>query len=247
MTIRIVTVYPDLLGTYGDSGNGIVLEQRMKRRGLNVEHLRVNSHHSLPKADLYVIGGGEDGPQGLAAERLGNDTFFMEAVRKGAAIFAVCAGFQILTSSFVVTDGSSRPGLGLFDAETIRTDAPRAVGELVVRASAELGIGEVLLSGFENHGSRTTVGAGCATFATVLHGVGNGIGNIEGAIQESRVGTYLHGPALARNPDLADRLLVLAGSGTLSALDDERALDLRAERISSTGVAGANGRGDFAR
>ena len=61
MTIRIVTVYPDLLGTYGDSGNGIVLEQRMKRRGLNVEHLRVNSHHSLPKADLYVIGGGEDG------------------------------------------------------------------------------------------------------------------------------------------------------------------------------------------
>ena len=91
MTIRIVTVYPDLLGTYGDSGNGIVLEQRMKRRGLNVEHLRVNSHHSLPKADLYVIGGGEDGPQGLAAERLGNDAFFMEAVRQGAAIFAVCA------------------------------------------------------------------------------------------------------------------------------------------------------------
>ena len=173
MTTRIVTVYPDLLGTYGDAGNGIILEQRLKRRGLGVEHQCVNSHEPLPEADLYVLGGGEDGPQGLAAERLGNDASFMRRVSDGATVFAVCAGYQILTKSFVVMDGSSRQGLGLFDAETIRSNHPRAVGEMVVVADPVLGIGAVTLSGFENHGSLTQLHAGATALGQVTLGVGH--------------------------------------------------------------------------
>jgi len=247
VTTRIVTVYPDLLGTYGDAGNGIILEQRLKRRGLGVEHQCVNSHEPLPEADLYVLGGGEDGPQGLAAERLGNDASFMRRVSDGATVFAVCAGYQILTKSFVVMDGSSRQGLGLFDAETIRSNHPRAVGEMVVVADPVLGIGAVTLSGFENHGSLTQLHAGATALGQVTLGVGNGTGGGEGAIQGTRIGTYLHGPALARNPELADRLLELAGAPALSALNDERARELRQERISSAGAGRASGRAGSAR
>ncbi len=240
--MRIVTVYPDLLGTYGDAGNGIILERRMSRRGLDVEHVGVDSHGTLPRADLYVLGGGEDGPQGLAAERLGNDATFQLAVAEGALVFAVCAGYQILTRSFVVMDGTSRPGLGLIPAETIRSEAARAVGELVVSVEGIAGIEGVVLSGFENHGSRTQLDANVTALGKVMAGIGNGTEGCEGAVYERCIGTYLHGPALARNPELADWLLVQAGAGSLAPLDDSRSLDLREERITWALSGKANGR-----
>jgi lipid II isoglutaminyl synthase (glutamine-hydrolysing) len=240
--MRIVTVYPDLLGTYGDAGNGLILERRMSRRGLEVEHVHVDSHEALPRADLYVLGGGEDGPQGLAAERLGNDATFQLAAAEGALVFAVCAGYQILTRSFVVMDGSSRSGLGLIPAETIRSEAARAVGELVVNAEGVTGLEGVVLSGFENHGSRTQLDANVTALGEVMAGVGNGTEGCEGAVYERCIGTYLHGPALARNPELADWLLVQAGAGSLAPLDDSRSLELRRERITWALSGKANGR-----
>jgi CobQ-like glutamine amidotransferase family enzyme len=50
------------------------------------------------------------------------------------------------------------------------------------------------------------------------------------------VGTYLHGPVLARNPALADRLLSWAlGDVTLPPLDDTAAQSLRTERLDAAG------------
>ncbi len=42
----------------------------------------------------------------------------------------------------------------------------------------------------------------------MTRGVGNGVGDgLEGVTQGSVIGTYMHGPVLARNPELADLLL----------------------------------------
>ena len=231
--LRVVVVHPDLLGTYGDFGNGRVLENRADWRGIPVELIPAPSDVALPTGgDIYCLGGGEDGPQVRSAERLG-DGALATAVAGGAAVLAVCAGFQIIGTVFPGADGRDHDGVGLVDAATVRSEEPRAVGEVVAEPYRDDGWPVVLptLSGFENHQARTRLGPGARPFARVTSGVGNGSGAVDGAVAGKVLGTYLHGPVLARNPALADLLIALATGRRLDALDDEEERALRAERL----------------
>ena len=58
--LTVCVVYPDLLGTYGDGGNGVILAKRAAWRGVDVTLLQAPSDRPLPEADLYTVGGGED-------------------------------------------------------------------------------------------------------------------------------------------------------------------------------------------
>jgi hypothetical protein len=226
--LRIVVVYPDLLGTYGDGGNGLVLLRRAERRGIDAELIQATSDGPVPSADIYTLGGGEDGPQVQASESLAADPQFAAAVENGAVVLAVCAGYQIVGRSFPAADGTSVPGLGLLDVRTEKGRGVRSVGEIVVDAELP---GAGVLTGFENHGGVTTLGPNARPLGRVRVGIGNG-DRTDGAWAGRVVGTYLHGPALARNPKLADVLLSWAsGSDELAALDDSRAQALRAERL----------------
>jgi CobQ-like glutamine amidotransferase family enzyme len=247
--LRICVVYPDLLGTYGDGGNGEILARRTAWRGTAVELLAAPSSQPLPVADLYCLGGGEDGPQVLAAERLLADGGLSRAVEAGAAVLAVCAGYQIAGEHFPDAQGVERQGLGLLGITTSKGKGPRAVGELVAEVPGvdEGGLGLGLLSGFENHGGITRLAPSTKPLARVRVGIGNGAGDAsEGAVNGRVVGTYLHGPVLARNPELADQLLCWAmGREDLEPLDDSIALDLRAERLRA--VSWAKRRAESAR
>jgi CobQ-like glutamine amidotransferase family enzyme len=226
--LRIVVVYPDLLGTYGDGGNGLVLARRAERRGIPAQLVEATSDRPLPTADMYTLGGGEDGPQVQATQSLADDGTLARAVGDGAVTLAVCAGYQILGTTFPSADGTPVPGLGLLDVATVKGRAPRAVGEIVVDADLP-GVGA--LTGFENHGGVTEVGPGARPLGHVHTGVGNGDYS-DGALSGRIVGTYLHGPVLARNPELADLLLSWAtGRDELAPLDDHREQALRAERF----------------
>lgn len=242
-TLRVVVVYPDLLGTYGDGGNGVVLARRAAWRGIDVELIEAVSDQPLPTADLYCLGGGEDGPQVLTAERLAVDGTLRRAVDGGAAVLAVCAGYQIVGRTFPAADGRAVEGVGLLDVTTARSDRPRSVGELLVDVTPlDTGLGSPtvgLLTGFENHASTTVVGPGATALGRVVHGVGNGDGT-EGARAGKVVATYCHGPVLARNPALADLLLHWATGEELAPLDDGREEALHHERIDA--VRHANGR-----
>jgi hypothetical protein len=234
--LRVVNVYPDLLGTYGDRGNGLVLRFRAQRRGIEVVLDEVPSDLFLPVADIYCVGGGEDGPQQLAAARLDRDGTLQRAADDGAVVLAVCAGLQVLGRSFPSADGHRAEGLGIFGVDTVASSEPRAVGEVVVDAGP-LG----LLSGFENHAGRTVRDANLDPIGRVVAGIGNGDGT-DGVLMDRRVGTYLHGPVLARNPRLADYLLGLAlDKGELAPLGAGPAELLHDERLS------AHGSGQFRR
>ena len=231
-TVTIAVLAPDLLGTYGDIGNALVLERRLAWRGLSAEVLSVNPGTGVPEtADIYLLGGGEDAQQTLATTELVQSTALGRAVDRGAVVFAVCAGFQILGHRYPAA-GSERAGLGLLDVESLRTDASRAVGELLaepIAASVEdTDLGP--LTGFENHAARTRLGPAARPLGAVLRGVGNGFDNLEGAVQGHVVGTYLHGPALARNPALADLLLSWV-VGELTPLAVDEVDQLRRERL----------------
>ena len=225
--VRVALLYPELLGTYGDRGNARVLVQRLAWRGVAVELVEAPWGEPAPAScDVYVLGGGEDSPQASAAAALIAEGAVHRAVEGGAAVLGVCAGFQILGHSFFGPDGAARPGLGLIDATTARRAQPRIVGEILVEANPEVGL--PALSGYENHAGLTDLGPGATALGRVEVGVGNGDGT-EGALQGRVVGTYLHGPALARNPALAD-LILSWFAGELEPLDDSEISDLREER-----------------
>jgi CobQ-like glutamine amidotransferase family enzyme len=235
--LRIAVVYPDLRGTYGDGGNGLILAKRAEWRGHEATLLQATSDRPLPEADVYCLGGGEDGPQVRAAEALAADGTLVRRVAEGAVVLAVCAGFQVVGTSFPGAEGEAHQGLGLLDVTTVKGTGPRAVGEVVADAATDAGAPALpTLTGFENHGGRTTLGEGTTPLARVSAGVGNGDGEgTEGAVAGRVVGTYLHGPVLARNPALADLLLGWAlHEPELGPLDDTAAESLREERLGAT-------------
>lgn len=237
--VRICVLYPDLLGTYGDGGNARVLAQRLIWRGFGVDLVSIDAGGPVPDScDLYLVGGGEDGPQTQAASELQASGALHRAVASGAVVFAVCAGMQILGERFPDMGGVDRTGLGLLDCVTVRVDRARAVGELL---TIESSIGDPdgtihslgVLTGFENHAGRTVPGTSASVLGRVEIGEGNGDGT-EGVVNGSVIGTYLHGPALARNPRLADELLRrIIGDAALSPLDDTDIEALRADRLAA--------------
>ena len=232
--VRLVWVYPDLLSTYGDRGNLLVLSRRARLRGIDVDAIEVNSDQPVPRqGDIYLLGGGEDLPQILAANRLRADGGLAAAAGQGSVVFAVCAGYQVLGHEFGGVEGEPVAGLGALDISSGRGDR-RGVGELVADVDPVLGVPR--FTGFENHQGVTKLGPGARPLARVTMGVGNGDGT-EGAYAGKVLGTYMHGPALARNPGLADLLLSWA-VGHLAPLDpdaEDWASQLRAERLAAVG------------
>jgi CobQ-like glutamine amidotransferase family enzyme len=230
--LRLIWIYPDLLSTYGDRGNLLMLTRRATLRGLRVESVGINSDQAVPRhGDVYLLGGGEDLPQILAAKRLRTDGGLAAAAANGAVIFAVCAGYQLVGEVFGGAQGEPVDGLGLLDIRSGRGDT-RGVGEVVADVDPALGVDR--LTGFENHQGVTSRGPGTKPLASVLRGVGNGDGT-EGAYSGRILGTYLHGPALVRNPSLADLLLTwAAGSLPPLAPDYETWTNrLRSERLAA--------------
>jgi len=233
-TVRLVWVYPDLLSTYGDRGNLLVLERRARLRGIAAEPVFVNSDQPVPRdGDVYLLGGGEDLPQILAARRLRADGGLTEAADRGAVVFAVCAGYQLIGHEFGGVDGEPEAGLGILDIRSARGER-RSVGEIAGEVDPVLGIPE--LTGFENHQGLTQLGPRAIPLATVTTGIGNGNGT-EGAHAGRVLGTYLHGPALVRNPALADLLLgwVVGQLPPIPPRDEELAQTLRRERLTAVG------------
>ncbi|MDT0381502.1 glutamine amidotransferase [Streptomyces sp. RKND-216] len=233
-SLRLVWVYPDLLSTYGDQGNALVVERRAQQRGLEVQRIDIRSDQPVPTSgDIYLIGGGEDRPQRLAAERLRRDGGLNRAVDNGAIVFSVCAGYQIIGHEFINDLGKREPGLGLLDVTSGRGEAERCVGDVLADIDDRLGLPQ--LTGFENHQGVTHVGPNARPFARVRLGKGNGTGDgTEGAWQDTVFGTYMHGPVLARNPLIADLLIKLAlDVNALPPVDDRWYEALRGERIAA--------------
>ncbi len=204
--LKILQLYPEQMGTYGDNGNLIVLRRRLEWRGLGAEVWKLGPGDSWPGSpDLLLMGGGEDLAQELILDsmrRLREN--LRSAIEDGVPGLLICGALQQFGERLTVS-GRELAGLDLLPLET-RPGSGRLVGRLSVSSEQ---IGEVLV-GFENHGGRTTRSGG-EPLGKVLHGHGNREGGGEEGIRYRQVlGTYLHGPVLARNPWMADHLLQLA-------------------------------------
>jgi CobQ-like glutamine amidotransferase family enzyme len=231
-----------LLGIYGDRGNASVLVKRLAWRGFDPALTVVEPGDPLPDTGhVYLLGGGEDAAQISAVRALQADGGLHRAVDRGAAVLAVCAGYQIVGKSFTVGDNDDIiEGLGLLDVTTTRGPV-RAVGEILSRwrpATDDAGQSavdgdDVWLTGFENHGGYTRLGPDAEALASVEIGIGNCDDGTEGAVAGRVIGTYPHGPLLARNPALADHVLELALGRKLRPLPSPEVAELRRQRLAA--------------
>jgi hypothetical protein len=222
--VRIALLLPDVLGTYSDRGNAIVLAQRLRLRGIPAQVIPVSAETAAPTScDVYVIGGGEDAAQAFAVQWLVDQPALLTALQT-TEVFAVCAGMQVLGDWMEDFAGRRVAGASVLDLTTT-AGRLRAVGEVVANCTD----GDVqTLTGFENHSGHTCLGADATPLGRVLVGTGNGEGT-DGVLTASAVGTYLHGPVLARNPTLADFILRRATGQVLPELqvpDEAFARDL---------------------
>lgn len=226
--VRIGLILPDVLGTYGDSGNATVLCKRLQWRGIAATVVPVRLGEPTPSSlDLYVLGGGEDDAQALAADHLRKDPGMQRGAERGAVVVGVCAGLQVLGRTFTTSDGVEHSGLGLLDVTTT-PGVRRSVGEVVVQPDPRFGTEP--LTGFENHLGISSVGLDSVPLGQVVRGNGNG-DQTEGAVRGRVLATYLHGPALARNPELADLVLGWVVGNPLPPLEVPEVDLLRQERL----------------
>jgi len=229
--VRIGLVLPDVMGTYGDGGNALVLRQRLRLRGFDAEIVEITLADPVPsELDLYTLGGAEDYAQRLATKHLIRYPGLQQAAGRGAPVLAICAAIQVLGHWYETSSGERVDGVGLLDVTTSPQEK-RTIGE-VVSQPLVTGLRE-RLTGFENHGGGTVLGPDAKPLARVISGAGNRAGDgIDGAVQGSVVATYLHGPCLARNPELADHLLSRV-VGDVAPLEIDEVAQLRRERLAA--------------
>lgn len=211
--LRIVHLFPDLLNLYGDGGNVKVLENRCLWRGIPVQVEAVNYGQStdLSKADIVFLGGGPDREQKLASEGLfAMKDAIRSYVENGGVLLAICGGYQILGENWLMGDESVE-GLSIIDAKTLR--AGKGFDRLIDNIVLESPIAKLPVVGFENHAGRTKLGKDVKPFGTVISTVGHGNDDTSGAdgvVYKNTIGTYLHGPLLGKNPEIADHLIACA-------------------------------------
>jgi lipid II isoglutaminyl synthase (glutamine-hydrolysing) len=239
--LRVCALYPDLMNIYADRGNLLVLERRCRWRGIDfsVTASGLGERLDPDAADLFYVGGGQDRDQKLCAldmVEIKRDALH-EAAARGAVILAVCGGYQLLGHSYQLGD-ETLPGVGLVDLVTVRSEAPRLIGNVAIEVELEPGSRRVL-AGFENHGGRTRLGAGESPLGRVLKGHGNnGEDGHEGVRRGNVIGTYLHGPLLPKNVWFADWLIqrALDRREPLESLEDRLESAAHAEARRAAGV-----------
>lgn len=211
--LTIAWLYPELMSTYGDRGNILVLKKIAEDNNINVEVLRINQtsdNQILKKADLIFMGGAQDIQQEIVNKDLlsNKGKTLVEKIESETPGLYVCGAYQFLGKYYKDAYGTTINGLGVFDMHTVSyKEKPRLIGNIVVKSKDS----NELFVGFENHGGRTFLTDTSQAFAKVVKGYGNnGEDLTEGISYKNSIGTYLHGPILPSNLTLAKKLLELS-------------------------------------
>lgn len=235
------------MSIYGDRGNIICLQKRCEWRGIKIEVKNistVSTPYDLSLCDILVMGGSQDNQQLIVAKDLQKKkNALKEAIEKEIPGLYICGGFQYLGKYYKEANGNTIEQLGVLDIYTENPGKERLIGNIVVKLNPV--IGNQTIVGFENHGGRTMLGQGIIPLGKVIKGFGsNSKEKLEGAIYKNTIGTYLHGPILPKNPEIADWLITKAlevkykEKVTLEKLDDTLAKQARQwilKRVISTG------------
>jgi CobQ-like glutamine amidotransferase family enzyme len=204
--ITIVSLYPNEMNIYGDSGNILTLHRRLEWRGYEASIIYFHIGDQFPEeADIIVGGGGQDSGQIKVAKDLQRIApKIRELAAKGVPMLMICGLYQLFGHKFITDNGTEIKGIGIFDAET-KAGSKRLIGNI----SIETEFGKVI--GYENHSGQTSLLNEQKSFGSIIRGNGNNaVDRTEGARVHNVFGSYLHGSLLPKNPEFADYLLSTA-------------------------------------
>ena len=228
--LKILYLYPDMLDLYGDIGNIKILKYRLEKRGINVivDNYSINDPKpNFVDYDIIFAGGGADNEQQILSEDLlKHKEDIKKAKEQGVFLLLICGAYQLFGKYYKGVEGNIIPGLEIFDyyTEANPDRSKRCIGNIIIEST--LGNTKTKVIGFENHGGQTFDIK--TSFGKVLYGNGNKFGDeFEGYSEKNVVATYLHGPLLSKNPELADYIIKYCLERkykekiTLDPLDDE--------------------------
>lgn len=205
--LNLAHLYGNLLNTYGDNGNLLILQYYAKKMGVHLHTEIVSIHQDFDPDtfDMVFFGGGQDYEQSIVSQDIQHKKETLtQYIEKGGVMLAICGGYQLLGHYYTGANGEQIPGIGALDHYTLSQDHHRFIGDIVIHNDE---FNETYY-GFENHNGRTFLGKGERPLGTVVQGEGNnGEDKTEGVIYKNVYGSYFHGPILARNEHLAVRLL----------------------------------------
>lgn len=208
--LRVAHLYGNLLNTYGDNGNLLVLNYLAKKMDVafDISIVSIYEPFQAEDYDFVFFGGGQDYEQKIvSADLKSKRDELIKYIENDGVLLAICGGYQLLGHYYETADGDKISGIGALDHYTIRQDNNRFIGDVKIFNES---FNETYV-GFENHNGRTFLGENEQPLGTVLEGNGNnGEDQGEGVIYRNVYGSYFHGPILARNFNLAHRLLKLA-------------------------------------
>jgi len=207
--IKVCWLYSHSMNLYGDRGNIIAINRRVKWRGKEMELVEYNIGQKcdFDDIDLFFFGGGQDKQQFEVADDLKEVGKKIKAQikEKKAGLLAICGGMQLMARYYQTKEGERFEGVGLFDAYT-EGGEERFIGNVVIETNLTGEAKQVV--GFENHSGRTYLGDEVTPFGRVISGSGNnGNDQTEGVVFQTAVGSYLHGSLLPKNPFLTDWLI----------------------------------------
>lgn len=218
-SLSVAHLYGNLLNTYGDNGNLLMLRYVAEKMGVafNVEVVSIHEPFDAEKYDLVFFGGGQDFEQLIVSKDIqSKKDDLTRYIENDGVMLAICGGYQLLGHYYMGANGEKIEGIGALDHYTLSQDNNRFIGDIVIHNEAF----DETYYGFENHNGRTFLGKGEKPLGTVIEGHGNnGEDQSEGVVYRNVFGSYFHGPLLARNEHLAERLIRTALTNRYGEID----------------------------
>lgn len=209
-SINICHLYGNLLNTYGDHGNILMLNYLCQKMNIscNIEIVSIYEEFDPEKYNLLFFGGGQDYEQQIVSNDIhSKKDALTNYIESDGVMLAICGGYQLLGKSYIGANGEVIEGIHALDHYTLSQDHNRFIGDITIYNEK---FNETYY-GFENHNGMTYLGVDEQPLGIVKEGFGNnGEDKTEGAIYRNVFCSYFHGPILTRNENLATRLIELA-------------------------------------
>ncbi|MGT2895357.1 lipid II isoglutaminyl synthase subunit GatD [Streptococcus entericus] len=208
--LNIAHLYGDLMNTYGDYGNILMLKYIGEKLGAKVTADIVSLGDPFDKDhyDIALFGGGQDYEQSIVSKDLPLKKEALDAfIQENKVVVAICGGFQLLGQYYIQANGVKIDGVGVMGHYTLNQTDNRYIGDIKIYNEDF----DEIYYGFENHQGRTFLADDQKPLGKVLYGIGNNDEHDGEGVQYKNVyGSYFHGPILSRNTNLAYRLVVTA-------------------------------------
>ncbi|MEG0284650.1 MULTISPECIES: adenosylcobyric acid synthase [Vagococcus] len=208
--LKVCHLYGNLLNTYGDNGNLLILDYYAKQLGINfdIEIVSIYEEFNEDNFDFIFFGGGQDYEQVIVSKDIQTKKEALtNYIEKDGVMLAICGGFQLLGEYYIGAKGEKIEGIHALPHYTLSQENNRFIGDIEIY-NKEF---DETYYGFENHNGMTFLGEGEQPLGVVKVGHGNNdTDDSEGVIYKNVIGSYFHGPLLARNKNLALRIINMA-------------------------------------